>query len=172
MMRKRRNNKKKNVKFLLSVIGSLSLGAGCFVSLKFDSLLLSLYLATIGAVLLFPIMKKGYDADKLGSNKFREYKFIEIPKDVYTKYKDAQPSKTSYKCFHDINKCKGLHKHVDGKAIYSIPASTFTDKNNLTPDGNFYWVDNNSANKIGISATIAAGRSIFWKETEARRTIN
>ncbi|MCM1234251.1 MAG: hypothetical protein NC489_29455 [Ruminococcus flavefaciens] len=69
-------------------------------------------------------------------------------------------------------KCKGLHKHVDGKAIYSIPASTFTDKNNLTPDGNFYWVDNNSTNKIGISATIAAGRSIFWKETEARRTIN
>lgn len=113
-----------------------------------------------------------YDANKLGSNKFREYKFIEIPKDIYTKYKDAQPSTSSYKCSHDTNKCKGTHKHINGKAVYSIPASTFTDENNLTSSGNFYWVDDNSTNTIGISATIAAGRSIFWKETITRLTTN
>lgn len=65
MMRKKKKSKKNrkniNVKFLLSLIGSFFLGAGCFVSLKFDTLLLSLYLATIGAILLFPMMKKGYD---------------------------------------------------------------------------------------------------------------
>lgn len=103
-----------------------------------------------------------YDANKLGNNKFREYRFIEIPKDIYIKYRDAQPSSVSFVCSHNTNECKGTHKHIDGKAIYVIPATTFTDRNNLPPSGNFYWVDNSSKHSKGISATIAAGRSIFW----------
>ncbi len=49
------------MKTLLFIIGILFLIAGCFVSLKFDSLLIGMYLATIGAALLLPIMKEEYD---------------------------------------------------------------------------------------------------------------
>ncbi len=49
------------MKTLLFIIGVLFLGAGCFVSLKFDSLLIGMYLVTIGEILAFPVMKDEYD---------------------------------------------------------------------------------------------------------------
>ncbi|MDQ7961342.1 DUF4280 domain-containing protein [Flavobacterium lindanitolerans] len=138
--------------------------------------------------------------NKLGQNKFDEYKFVEIPKDVYDEFLKANGTSARYKDKenHDAKTDKGTHEHTkkkvkkpvigkdgkqekgkDGKPLfqevevadrikYAIPASDFTDTNNWT-SGNFYY-DTGVKTTNGISGTIAAGKSVFWKLTPTRLT--
>ncbi|MFB9057234.1 hypothetical protein ACFFU9_10835 [Mariniflexile ostreae] len=52
--------------------------------------------------------------------------------------------------------------------MYSIPATDFTDKDNWTT-GSFYY-DTGVSTTYGISGTVTAGKSIFWKLTSKRLT--
>lgn len=138
--------------------------------------------------------------NKLGQNKFDEYKFIEIPKDVYDSFIASNGSSTKYgdKGNHDKKNDEGTHEHItkkekrkvlgkdrkpilgkDGKPIfeevdvpskikYEIPASDFKDKN-YWKSGSFYY-DTGVSETYGISGTISAGKSIFWKRTKIRLT--
>lgn len=110
-----------------------------------------------------------YDANKTGSNKFREYKFIEIPKSVYDSYSAAISFPLTFRCFHDESKCTGTHTHFDGsdgkrRAKYLAIASTFTDTANWKDD--VFYIETSVNTTLGISGTIAAGKTIFWKETK------
>jgi hypothetical protein len=138
--------------------------------------------------------------NKLGQNKFDEYKFIEIRKDVYDSFLLANGTSTKYgdKGNHNDKSDKGTHEHIkkkvkqivkgkDGKPLldkngkpiyeevevpskikYKIPASDFENKDYWT-SGNFYYeADLKKVN--GISGTINAGKSIFWKITKTRLT--
>ncbi|MCM1234253.1 MAG: hypothetical protein NC489_29465 [Ruminococcus flavefaciens] len=112
-----------------------------------------------------------YDANKTGSNKFKEYKFIEIPKNVYDSYSGSITFPRSFLCSHDETKCEGTHTHFDGndgkrRAKYLSIAGTFTDKANWK--NNVFYVETSVNKPNGISATMAAGKSIFWKETKER----
>ncbi|MEG0900417.1 MAG: hypothetical protein RSF40_12015, partial [Oscillospiraceae bacterium] len=91
---------------------------------------------------------------------------------------------------HKKDECQGDHEHTsikkeikgeDGKLInieankkikYSIPAQEFKERKYRTCIGDFYYAENESGKKqtYGISATIAAGKSIFWKLTKVRLT--
>ncbi len=136
--------------------------------------------------------------NKLGQNKFDEYKFIEIPKAVYDEFLKANGTSTRYKDKdnHDTKTDQGTHEHIHkkkisplkdkaGKAVldknnkpvyeeievpdrirYEIPAKEFKDEVNWT-SGDFYYATG-IATPDGISATIAAGKSIFWKITATR----
>lgn len=138
--------------------------------------------------------------NKLGQNKFDEYKFIEIPKDVYDDYLAANGSSVKYgdKGNHPETGDKGTHTHVkkkvkekihdkDGKPVldkdgkptykevekphkikYSIPASDFENED-YWKTGSFYY-DTGVKTTYGISATVSAGKSIFWKRTTKRLT--
>lgn len=135
---------------------------------------------------------------KLGSNKFDEYNFIEIPKGVYDDYLAANGSSARYgdKGNHVAATDQGEHEHVsktvkkkllgkDGKAVlnekgkpmfeevqvpdkikYPIPAEDFKDQDYWTT-GDFYY-ETGAKQSYGISATINAGKSIFWKRTKTR----
>ena len=114
--------------------------------------------------------------NKLGQNKFDEYKFIEIPKDVYTDFVGAQSLSTTYpdKGNHTKGNDHGSHEHITikkkekevKKIKYKIPAAEFTDNKNWK-SGNFYYETGIKATN-GISGTISAGKSIFWKLTPNR----
>ncbi|PAM94573.1 hypothetical protein B4N84_11370 [Flavobacterium sp. IR1] len=138
--------------------------------------------------------------NKLGQNKFDEYKFIEIPKDIYDSFLAANGSSTRYgdKGNHDDKTHVGTHEHItkkkkqvikgkDGKPIlgkdgkptyeeidvpskikYSIPAADFENKDYWV-SGNFYY-DTGVKVTNGLSGTISAGKSIFWKITKTRLT--
>ena len=111
--------------------------------------------------------------NKLGQNKFDEYKFIEISKDVYTDFVGAQSLSTTYpdKGNHTKGNEHGSHEHITikkkdkevKKIKYKIPAAEFTDNNNWK-SGNFYYETGVKVTN-GISGTISAGKSIFWKLT-------
>lgn len=136
-------------------------------------------------------------SNKLGQNKFDEYKFIEIPKDIYDSFVAANGSSTRYgdKGNHVKTSDKGTHEHVsqktdkkvlgkDGKPVlgkdgkptfieipkikYSIPAVDFVNQDYWS-SGNFYY-DTGVVASFGISGTINAGKSIFWKKTKTRLT--
>jgi hypothetical protein len=141
--------------------------------------------------------------NKVGSNKFDEYKFIEIPKDVYDSYLSSNGSSTRYpirkKYSHNEETDKGTHEHLtkkvkkqikgkDGKPVldkdgkptfeiideptgkikYSIPASDFENQDYWESGSFFYKTDSKSG--YGISGTVSAGKSIFWKRTKTRLT--
>ncbi|UWY29899.1 hypothetical protein N4T20_08120 [Flavobacterium sp. TR2] len=138
--------------------------------------------------------------NKLGQNKFDEYKFIEIPKDIYDSFISANGSSTRYgdKGNHKEKSDQGTHEHIkkkikqiikgkDGKAIldkdgkptyeevevpskikYIIPASDFENKDYWI-SGNFYYETGVKVTN-GISGTVSAGKSIFWKITKTRLT--
>ncbi|MEO3405639.1 hypothetical protein AAFN85_17135 [Mucilaginibacter sp. CAU 1740] len=118
--------------------------------------------------------------NKLGQNKFDEYKFVEIPKDVYDDFLAAQGgTSTTYgdSGNHDLKHDHGTHEHITvknkkgvekAKLKYSLPASDFTDQQYWT-SGSFYY-DTGVKATNGISATITAGKSIFWKLTPTRLT--
>ncbi|WP_316632994.1 PAAR-like protein [uncultured Flavobacterium sp.] len=140
--------------------------------------------------------------NKLGSNKFDDFKFIEIPKDVYDSYLSANGTSIRYpimkKYVHDTKNDKGTHEDLtkkmkkqvkgkDGKDIldkdgkptfemvdepsgvkYKLPASDF-DNQNYWKSGSFYY-KTDSKETYGISGTISAGKSIFWKKTKIRLT--
>ena len=57
---------------------------------------------------------------------------------------------------------------VAHKIKYPIPASDFKDQT-YWKSGNFYY-ETSVKVAIGISATITAGKSIFWKVTKTRLT--
>ncbi len=136
---------------------------------------------------------------KLGQNKFDEYKFIEIPKDVFDGFVAANGASTRYaeQEAHNPATDKGTHEHTsvkktrrkkgpDGRPVkdkngktvmeeyevkylrYALPAAEFKDPVNWT-SGSFYY-ENGSKSSDGISATISAGKSIFWKPTPTRLT--
>ncbi|CAM3749921.1 DUF4280 domain-containing protein [Flavobacterium gelidilacus] len=138
--------------------------------------------------------------NKLGQNKFDEYKFIEIPKDIYDSFLSANGASARYgdKSNHDKKNDSGNHEHIkkkikkkitdaDGKFVldkngkptfeevevpskikYKIPASDFEDQNYWT-SGSFYY-ETGVTTAYGISGTINAGKSIFWKRTKTRLT--
>ena len=174
--------------------------------------------------------------NKVGQNKFDEYKFIEIPKDVYDAYLAANGSSVTYKDKgnHKKEDDQGTHTHVtksipkkvkepvidkqgnpvldkkgnptykdakgkngkpvyeqavdaDGKPVvdkkgnpvfqqeeipnkikYDLPEAVFKDSNNWST-GNFYY-ETGVKKTNGISGTINAGKSIFWKLTPTRLT--
>ncbi|MCV2485216.1 hypothetical protein OD917_09795 [Flavobacterium sp. SH_e] len=138
--------------------------------------------------------------NKVGQNKFDEYKFIEIPKDIYDSFLAANGNSTKYgdKGNHNEKNDPGTHEHVkkkvkqiikgkDGKPVlgkdgkptfeeieipskikYKIPASDFENKDYWI-SGNFYY-DTGVKATNGISGTINAGKSIFWKLTKIRLT--
>jgi hypothetical protein len=138
--------------------------------------------------------------NKLGQNKFDEYKFIEIPKDIYDSFLAANGSSTRYgdKGNHSEKSDKGTHEHIkkkvkkkildkdkkpvlgkDGKPTfeevevpskikYSIPAEDFENKDYWV-SGSFYY-ETGVAETYGVSGTVNAGKSIFWKKTKTRLT--
>lgn len=57
------------------------------------------------------------------------------------------------------------HTHNDEKIYYKIPAEVF--KNNLTSTGDFQY-DTNVSTTYGLTATLSAGESIFWKLSETK----
>ncbi len=138
--------------------------------------------------------------NKLGSNKFDEYKFIEIPKDIYEDYLAANGSSTRYKDKgnHPKTGDKGTHIHVEKKVkqkVVDANGNPVLDKNKkptykdvntphkikyTIPAADFtnsnYWksgsfyYDTGVKTTYGISATISTGKSIFWKRTTKRLT--
>jgi hypothetical protein len=128
----------------------------------------------------------------IGQSKFDQYKFVEIPNDVYNTYLSHNGASVSYKDNdkHSLDECEGTHTHIskkkerkkeDGtievietnkKIKYEIPAQEFNDVKYRTCNGDFYYDKNSTGIKQtkGISATIAAGKSIFWKITKERLT--
>jgi hypothetical protein len=118
--------------------------------------------------------------NKLGQNKFDEYKFVEIPKDVYDAFLAAQNTTTTTygdSGNHDQKHDAGTHEHIKvkdkkghekSKIRYDLPAADFKDQQYWT-SGSFYYATT-SKSKTGISATITAGKSIFWKITATRLT--
>jgi hypothetical protein len=140
--------------------------------------------------------------NKVGSNKFDDFKFIEIPKDVYDSYLSANGSSIRYpiqkKYAHDKKNDKGTHEDLtkkvkkqvkgkDGKPIlgkdgkptfemvdepsgakYTLPATDFENQD-YWKSGSFYY-KTDSKETYGISGTISAGKSIFWKKTKTRLT--
>lgn len=112
----------------------------------------------------------------LGHAKFRQYKFIEIPKAIYEKFIAAHSSQSIYtiksKNKHDPKNDPGEHEHIikldkNGnsidKARYPVPSTIFKDSKNWRT-GNFYY-ETGVKEVNGISGTITAGESIFWKLT-------
>ncbi|KQM68544.1 hypothetical protein ASE74_24020 [Pedobacter sp. Leaf216] len=138
--------------------------------------------------------------NKLGQNKFDEYKFVEIPKNIYDEFVAANGTSARYKDKgnHDDKTDKGTHEHItkkikkpvkgpDGKQIkgadgkplfeevdvpdrikYAVPSSDFSDQK-YWAGGNFYY-ETGVKTTNGISATITAGKSIFWKITPTSLT--
>ena len=101
--------------------------------------------------------------------KFRQYKFIEIPSTIYNSYKSNHSSSIRYsEDGHTSNMPHNpaeTHTHNDGKIHYKIPAEVF--KNNLTSTGDFQY-DTNVSITYGLTATLSAGESIFWKLSETK----
>ncbi|WP_310556321.1 hypothetical protein [Flavobacterium sp.] len=138
--------------------------------------------------------------NNLGQNKFDEYKFIEIPKDIYDSFVLANGTSSRYPDAgnHNEKTHKGTHEHItkkvkkkildkdkkpvlgkDGKPTfeevevpskikYAIPAADFENQD-YWKSGNFYY-DTGVKETYGISATVNAGKSIFWKKTKTRLT--
>lgn len=122
--------------------------------------------------------------NKTGQNKFKEYKFIEIPKSIYDKYLGAQSSSAIYneteKYCHNEETDTGTHQHFvkerkkgkeivyENKIKYDIPEAVFKDENNWKT-GDFYYETGVNAT-YGIVATIASGKSIFWKLSSKTKT--
>lgn len=138
--------------------------------------------------------------NKLGHNKFDEYKFIEIPKDIYDSFLGEHGSSVFYRDRgnHKTETDKGTHTHnkkkikkkkvdKDGKPvlddkkkpIFEDVEVPYKIKYSL-PAAEFanqdYWTsgsfyyDTGVKTTYGISATITKGKSIFWKLTKTRLT--
>lgn len=121
-----------------------------------------------------------YDsATKIGHNKFREFKFIEIPRNVYDKYLSANINSApiyTIKINHET--CSGKHEHLTkkdpgtdkivktGKIKYPMPAEVFEDQHNW--NNNYFYYETGVDVTNGISGTIASGKSIFWKPLKNR----
>lgn len=133
--------------------------------------------------------------NKLGQNKFDEYKFIEIPKDVYDSFLSANGSSTRYgdKGNHDEKHDHGTHEHIkkkvkkiikgkDGKPVLGKDGKpTFEEvevpskikysipASEFTDKNNWitgnFYYDTGVKTTNGISGIISAGKSIFWKVT-------
>lgn len=101
--------------------------------------------------------------------KFRQYKFIEIPSTIYNSYKSNHSSSIRYSEDGHTSSMPHnpaeTHTHKDGKIHYKIPAEVF--KNNLTSTGDFQY-DTNVSTTYGLTATLSAGESIFWKLSETK----
>ena len=115
--------------------------------------------------------------NKKGQNKFKEYKFIKIPKTIYDEFLGALPDTGIYseeeKYCHNTENDSGTHTHFvnerkkgkktiyENKLKYEIPEAVFKDKDNWKT-GDFYY-ETGVKTIYGIIATITAGKSIFWK---------
>lgn len=101
--------------------------------------------------------------------KFRQYKFIEIPSNIYNAYKSKYASSIRYgENGHTRDMAHNpaeTHTHKDEKIYYKIPAEVF--KNNLTSKGDFQY-DTDVSTTYGLTATLSAGESIFWKLSESK----
>lgn len=101
--------------------------------------------------------------------KFRQYKFIEIPSNIYNAYKSNYSSSIRYSEDGHTSTITHTpaetHTHKDGKIHYKIPAEVF--KNNLTSKGDFQY-DTDVSTTYGLTATLSAGESIFWKLSESK----
>ena len=101
--------------------------------------------------------------------KFRQYKFIEISSSIYNSYKNNYSSSIRYgEDGHtsDMTHTPAeTHTHKDGKIHYNIPAEVF--KNNLTTAGDFQY-DTDVSTTYGLTATLSAGESIFWKLSKTK----
>lgn len=116
-------------------------------------------------------------ATKVGHNKFKEYKFIEIPKAVYDTFLDANknaPRTYTMRVAHDTKKCSGTHEHIVtkkgdkeiNKIKYPMPAAIFENEDYWS--ASYFYYETGVKTTYGLSATISAGRSIFWKKTKNR----
>jgi hypothetical protein len=109
---------------------------------------------------------------KTGHNKFDEYDFVKIRKDLYDKFvsniQKKYPNGAPYRPSNGHNPAndKGTHIHkqtANGpREVYSIPAQDFSRSAYWTT-GDFYY-KNKIKQRTGIQATKVAGYSIFWKE--------
>lgn len=105
--------------------------------------------------------------------KFRQYKFIEISSSIYNSYKSNYSSSIRYsEAGHTstmTHTSTETHIHKDGKIRYNIPAEVFKD--NLTATGDFQY-DTDVSTAYGLTATLSAGESIFWKLSKTKTLIN
>ncbi|WP_309607476.1 DUF4280 domain-containing protein [Flavobacterium sp.] len=138
--------------------------------------------------------------NNLGQNKFDEYKFIEIPKDIYDSYLAANRTSTKYpdRGNHNEKTHKGTHEHItkkvkkkildkdkkpvlgkDGKPTFEeveVPSKIKYAIPAADFENQDYWKSGNfyydtGVNETyGISAMVSAGESIFWKKTKIRLT--
>ncbi|MCL8536676.1 hypothetical protein M9991_07320 [Chryseobacterium gallinarum] len=107
---------------------------------------------------------------KTGHNKFDDYDYVKIKKDLYeqfvAKIKQKYPNGAPYGSSHNPKTDKGSHIHKQTsrgmRAVYTIPSADFNRKEYWTT-GDFYYKNKVKKNK-GITATRTAGYSIFWKE--------
>lgn len=109
---------------------------------------------------------------KTGHNKFDEYDYVKIKKNLFDKFvakiKQKYPNGAPYGSLHNTKSDKGSHIHKKTsrgmRAIYIIPSGDFNKKEYWTT-GDFYY-KNKTKLATGIIATQVAGYSIFWKETK------
>ena len=150
-------------------------------------------------IFLLGVIQKLIQTIKLVVINFDDYKFIEIPKDVYDSYLAANGSSTRYKDRgnHKTESDKGTHEHItktvkkksvdkDGKPIFKDGKQVYEDvqvpdrikysipaaefKNqDYWKSGSFYY-ETGQNKTVGISGVINKGKTIFWKETKKRLT--
>ena len=138
--------------------------------------------------------------NKLGQNKFDEYKFVEIPKTIYDDFVAANGTSARYKDKgnHDENADQGTHEHLkkkikkpvlgpDGKQLKGADGKPQFKEVEVPdrikyaiPSSDFedqqnwtsgnFYYDTGVKTTNGISATITEGKSIFWKITPSRLT--
>lgn len=102
--------------------------------------------------------------DGTPQNKFEEYQTINIPKDIFDKFKQANIDKWGLSVNYSKTEIDPkTKKEVKVKVAYSIPAAVFGDKNNFDADGNFSYSYPSSNGTKTLTATATAGQSIFWK---------
>lgn len=114
---------------------------------------------------------KADSSSKTGHNKFDDYDYVKIKKQLYdqfvTKIKQKYPNGAPYGSSHDLKADKGSHIHKQTsrgtRAVYTIPSSDFNRKEYWT-SGDFHYKNKVKKSK-GITATQVAGYSIFWKES-------
>lgn len=113
---------------------------------------------------------------KMGHNKFDEYDYVRIKKELYDlfvkKVTEKRGNRISYNSVHDINCKQGTHSHKlvynqkkkknDNKAIYILPNFDFSKKEYWLT-GDFYFKNKNKQ-PFGLEATCVAGYTIFWKK--------
>jgi hypothetical protein len=94
-----------------------------------------------------------HSPDGTPQNKFEEYKYIIITTDIYEKYLG-----------NNLSYYKSGNVKYYGKT-YSIPADVFTENSQY---GCFIYETAVKKATYSIIATVAAGRSIFWRREKSR----